>query len=238
MPERFVFRQVDYRDVGTFLADGEIRSKNHADLQRCHRASFQEIVDRRGTSEFEMPNGGGVNDYVPFYFCPITSFTYTIYKRNVPLISPNGDVLGKACEDDRVFFVARPGNFRSTGVSFCFSDFALNSQAPLPTIETNLDLIEKHVHWNVFDESLDTAKIPEIGYLGVCRWFHNMASPSYRMTRSSKRMAEFLVHDAVRLDNIGCIIVKTGEMREQLAPIMEDSNWNIPIYVNRGCYFG
>lgn len=107
MPDRFVFRQIYYADLATFLADGEIRAKNHAIGQRCHQTSYQQIVDRRGTTVFRMPSGGVVNDYVPFYFSPITSFAFTIHKRNVPLISPTGQDLGKANGDERIFFVAR-----------------------------------------------------------------------------------------------------------------------------------
>jgi ssDNA thymidine ADP-ribosyltransferase, DarT len=185
-----------------------------------------------------MPNGGVVNDFVPFYFSPITSFTYTIYKRNVPLVSPTGQALGQASEDDRIFFVARPDSFRGSNLYYCFSDHALNSNVPIPQIETNLDRLESHVFWNVFDESLDKASISEIGYMGVCRWFKNMESPAQRMTRSPKRMAEFLVLDAVPLEHVVCIIAKTDIMRDKLLEMMNASAWNIPIYTKRGCYFG
>ena len=216
MAERFIFRQVYYEDLPTFLEDGEIRAKNHRAHQACHQTSYQQIVDRRGSQQFEMPNGGVVNDFIPFYFSPITSFSFTIFKQNVPLVSPDGQDLGKACEDDRIFFVCRPESFRGTDRYCCFSDFALNSNAPLPSVETDLDRLEEHVHWNVFDEAPYTAKIAEIEYDGVCQIFMSMASPAYRMNRSPKRMAEFLVQEAVSLDYIDCIIAKTDDMRDKL----------------------
>lgn len=185
-----------------------------------------------------MPNGGVVNDYVPFYFSPITAFTYTIFLKNVSLESPDGTFLRQACEDDRIFMVGSPEAFRGAGLSICFSDYALNSRAPMPTIETDLDKLENHVHWDVFDESPLTAKIPEIGYQGVCSWFHNMASPPERMTRKQKRMAEFLVHKAVPLDKITCIIAKTDAMKDTLKTMMAASTWDIPVYTKRGCYYG
>lgn len=80
MPDRFIFRQVYYKDLKTFLADGEVRSKNHKSPQLCHPTSYPNIVNRRGTDAYQMPCGGVVNDYVPFYFSPITAFTFTIYK--------------------------------------------------------------------------------------------------------------------------------------------------------------
>lgn len=238
MPNRFIFRQVHYEDLPTFLVDGEVRAKLHQNPQRCHQTSYQEIVNRRGTDEFALPNGCVVNDFVPFYFSPITSFTFTIYKENVPLVSPDGSYLRQACEDDRIFLVSSPQAFVGSGLFTCFSDYALNSKAPMPTIETDLNKLEQHVHWTVFDEAPMVAAIPDIGYSGVCKWYHNMATPPERMTRSAKRMAEFLVHGAVPLDKIMCIVVKTDEMRAILRGAMAASAWEIPILTQRGCFYG
>jgi hypothetical protein len=238
LPKRFIFRQFHFEDLPRFLADGEIRAKNHPAPQGCHQTSYQDIVNRRGTDEFEMPNGCVVNDFVPFYFSPITSFTFTIYKQNVPLVSPDGTYLRQACEDDRVFLVGSPHDFAGSGLFTCFSDYALNSKAPLPKIETDLNKLEQHVHWAVFDEAPMVAAIPGIGYSGVCRWYHNMVTPPERMTRSAKRMAEFLVYGAVPLNKIVCIVVKTDAMRATLKGMMAASIWDIPILTQQGCYYG
>ena len=238
LPKRFIFRQVHFEDLPTFLADGEIRAKHHRSPQLCHQASYQDIVYRRGTDEFGLPNGCVVNDFVPFYFSPITSFTYSIFMKNVPLVSPQGTYLRQACEDDRIFMVSTPQSFAGSGLFTCFSDYALNSRAPVPTIETDLMRLESHVHWDVFDGSPMVAAIPEIDYLGVCKWYHNMATPPERMTRSAKRMAEFLVHGAVPLDKITCIVAKTDVMQASLVGMMAASAWNIPILTKRGCFFG
>lgn len=237
MPNRFIFRQVHFEDLPIFLADGEVRAKNHLAPQSCHQTSYQDIVNRRGTDEFQMPNGCVVNDFVPFYFSPITSFTFTIYRKNVPLISPTGVELRKACEDDRIFLISSPQTLVGSGLFTCFSDYALNSQAPMPTIETDISKLEDHVHWNVFDEHPMVAAIPDIHYAGVCKWYHNMATPPERMTRSAKRMAEFLVQGAVPLAKIMCIVVKTDAMRDTLRAMMAASGWNIPILTKRGCFY-
>jgi hypothetical protein len=236
MPKRFIFRQIYYQDLAIFLKDGEIRAKNHQAPQKCHQVSYQDIVDRRGTLQFPMPNGRMVNDFVPFYFSPITSFTYTIFRKNVPLISPDGNQLGMACEDQRVFLVSSPEGFRDSEQCTCFSDYALNSMAPMPEVVTDLNTLEEHVHWNMFDESPRVAEIEEIGYQGVCKFFCNTAA-SNRMQRSSMRMAEFLVYEAVPLDKIVCVVAKTDTIGDQLRTMMHASCWNIPIYTKPGCFF-
>jgi hypothetical protein len=237
LPERFIFRQFYYRDLARFLEDGEIRAKNHPTLQACHQTSYQQIVNRRGTAEFQLPGGGVVNDCVPFYFSPVTSFTYTIHQGNVPLVSPNGVTLGQAKSDERVFIVFKTEAFRNSNLEYYFSDYALNSMAPLPSIETDLGKLAQHVHWNVFDEAPYVAAIHEIGYQGVCQYFHNMTSPPTRQLRSQKRMAEFLIKTAVPLNLACCLIAKSAAISDKLHEMMAASHWEIPIFVKPGCYF-
>lgn len=238
MPNRFIFRQVYFGDLPTFLADGNIRAKNHKSLQACHQTSYQEIVNRRGTDEFPMPCGGVVNDYVPFYFSPLSSFTFAIHREErVPLVSPTGENLGIAKDEERIFFVCRIEDFRTSDLTYCFSNYSLNSQVPMPILESDLDKLESHVHWDVFDEIPYAARIPEIEYHGVCTWCHNVAAPPYRQLRKQKRMAEFLVRDAVPIDFTVCIIAKSDTMRDKLQIMMDASNWDIPIFTKPGCYF-
>lgn len=184
-----------------------------------------------------MPHGGVANDYVPFYFSPITSFTFTIHKENVELRAPDGTSLGKANDNERMFFVCAVSDFHNSDLDYCFSDFALNSKAPIPEMKCDLADIETHVHWNVFDNNPYKARISEIGYAGVCRFFANVDTPPERQNRSHKRMAEFLVKDAVPLSFVTCIIAKSAAMQQSLEQVMAVSQWDIPIYVKPDCYF-
>lgn len=237
LPKRFAFRQVCSRDFPVFLQDGEIRSKNHCNPQSCHQTSYPEIVNRRGTEIFELPHGGVVNDYVAFYLSPKTSFTYTIHKGNVRLVSPDGVDLGVATDDERIFFVVAVEPVLKSDLQYCFSDFPLNSRAPMPKVECEPGALESHVHWNVFDEQPVGAAIPEIGYEGVCSYFMNQDSPPERQNRSQKRMAEFLVRDCVPLSFVTCVVTKTAAVQAALTAQMAASNWRIPILAKPGCYF-
>ncbi|RCK20382.1 hypothetical protein TH8_18915 [Thalassospira profundimaris] len=89
----------------------------------------------------------------------------------------------------------------------------------------------------MFDEYPYKGRIDEIGYKGVCQYFKSMDRPPERMTRSQKRMAEFLVRSAVPLSLIDCLIVKSEAIRDKLKPIVDASVWDIPIYVKPGCYY-
>lgn len=236
MPQRFIFRQVDFRDLDRFIADGAIVAKNRNPQQLCHQASYEAIVDRRNTNAYRMPCGGVVNDYVPFYFSTLTSFTYTIYQGNVTVRSPDGTPQGPSNEDQRIFFVSRPERIHDAGLTYCFSDIALNANAPIPTLEQNLGRLEHHVNWSVFDEPPLKAAINELNYPGACRYFKDAAAQG-RMNRSKQRMAEFLVRGEVPLHALDCIIVKSDNMRDTLQPAISASRFALPIYVKRDCYW-
>lgn len=107
----------------------------------------------------------------------------------------------------------------------------------MPTLDANLANLETHIAWSMFDDPPFKALIPEIGYEGVCEYFASRASPQKYQNRSKQRMAEFLVKDAVPLSLVTCVIVRDQDMKQHLQPIMDASQWNIPILVKPGCYF-
>ena len=237
LPDRFIFRMVYYEDCAVFFRDGAIRSKNAQPQQPCHQTSYAQIVSRRGERGMLTPAGHVINDHVAFYFSPITSMAYTIHKGNVPLVSPSGRRLGQASMNDRVFFVANVKRFKDAGLEVWFSDIACNSMAPMPKFESDLNKLEQHVAWDLFDEDPKRAAIPEIGYNGVKNVFMNMDDPERYQNRSQKRMAEFLVKDAMPLSMFDCIITKSDSIKSEVRGMMKDTGVNLPVYSKPGCYF-
>jgi hypothetical protein len=237
VPNRFIFRQVYYKDVALFVADGEVRAKNHPVPQACHQTSYQDIVARRGTADLPMPGGSVVNDYVPFYFSPITAFTYTIFRGNVSLRSPDDRVLGTAVQENRPFLVAKADRVLSSGIKAYFSNIALNRRDSDLIIESDPRLLEQVVNWSVFDDSPRAGHIPEVGYEGVCSYFSDRDTPVAYQKRKSERMAEFLVHGAVPLDLFECIVVHDNKIAAAVTAMLKEGGITIPVYVKPGCYF-
>ncbi len=236
MPERFIFRQVDYRDIPTFLDDGEIRSKNHPNQQTCHQTSYQNLVQRRGTQEFQLPFGGVVNDCVAFYFSPLTSFTCTIHRGNVQVIYPNGGAPTTSRLDDRVFLVAKVTDLYRAALQCCFSNYALNSTVPTPVITNDPNMLETHINWTLFDEYPLAGDILEIGYGGSCKYFHSPATPERYQRRGSIRMAEFLVQTAVPLNLFACIVVPNEQVRKLIQQQVQVAGYDIPVFCKPGCF--
>lgn len=236
MVAQFVFRQFHYSDIKTFIEDGEIRSKNKLPPQLCHQTSYADLVNLRASFAFSLPGGGVVNDYVPFYFSPITSFCFTIHKGNVDVIDPGGRKIGRSNSANRAFVVFSIEKLTKSNLYVCFSDLALNTQAPIPTVIDDLCKLPFHIDWSLFDDTPKVASIPEIGYSGVCKWFQNRPTPTNHQLRSTKRMAEFLVRDAVPIRLAECIVVENSTVGAQVEALMKGSTYSIPVYVKPGCF--
>ncbi|MEA9773461.1 DarT ssDNA thymidine ADP-ribosyltransferase family protein [Xanthomonas campestris pv. raphani] len=217
MPTRFAFRQIDRRDLSTILVDKEIRSKNHPSAQSCHQTSYAQIVGFRGTPAYALPYGGVVNDYVQFYFSPVTAFSYVIHRGNVEVKNPAGVRLGMSSISDRVFLVTKVESIYARRLKVCFSDYALNSMAPMPVVVSEMNRLENHVKWPLFDEIPLVAKIPEIGYDGVCQYFKDCPVPVSRQNRKSARMAELLVKNALPLELVECIVTPNDSVYEEVS---------------------
>lgn len=236
MPKRFIFRQVCIQDIPVFFKDEEIRSKNHSNVQQCHQVSYQEIVERRNSKDLTLPCGSTVNDYVPFYFCPLTAFTYTISQGNVPIKSPDGIHLGVAKIEDRAFLVFDPLEV-SKVCKIYFSDTAMNCAYREVNVSSNIEDLEDLINWSVFDDHPIKAAIPEIGYEGVCFYFKSTASNPLYAERSSQRMAEFLVYQAIPISLLKCIIVINEDAKNVTLAALRNAGIDATVYVKPECFF-
>lgn len=236
MLERFIFRQVDYRDVPTFLADGEIRSKNHPNQQVCYQTSYSNLVDRRGTSQFQLPFGGVVNDCVALYFSPLTSFTYAIHRGSVQVTPPNGGVQTQSRLEDRVFLVAKVSDLYRAGLQCCFSNYALNSAVPKPEIVNDPCLLEEHINWELFDEDPLAGCIPEIGYGGSCRYFTSKDTPERYQRRTPIRMAEFLVRTAIPFRLFTCVVAPNEQRKTLIQQAIQAAGYQLPVFSKPECF--
>lgn len=237
MHRRFAFRQVDYRDIQTFITDREIRSKNNVNVQRCYQTSYPEIVNRRNEPHYHLPNGGVVNDYVAFYLSPYTSFCYAINKgERVKVVDLNGNDIGYSSYLDRVFLLCDIDNIFNSCLEFCFSDSALNNLVMNPNVSCDPNDFSTLIKWDLFDDAPIIAQIPEIGYDGVCSYFCNKAVPQKYQDRARMRMAEFLVRDAVPLRFVTCIVVPNDEKERLISRLISDAGINIPVYQKPECF--
>lgn len=146
----------------------------------ANEAGNPEIKQRRRGQPVTCPPGGVVGDYVPFYFAARSPMMYVLWQGSVP--SFTGD------HHDLVYFVSHVDRMVQAGLDFVISDRnaakALADFTPDVAVLGDLTSVEPHsdfVDWPLMRATM----------------WNNTADDGERMER---RMAEFLVRDAVPLD--------------------------------------
>lgn len=224
-----------YKNLEKYFSDGALYAKKHSPPQPGFRISFDDIVARRGT-QFTTPDGTNINNYVPFYFSPITKMAYTIHAGKVPLKDTGGVCLGKASMDDVAFIVVEPGRLFASGRRCWFTDIACNSRLS-PVYKQDPKELTNHIEWSLFDDQPMIGQIPEIGYEGVCRWQQDRDDPARYQSRGTKRMAEFMVLDYLEMTEVSCIVLKNDAHLAEIQSWVKAASLDIPVLVKPGCYF-
>jgi ssDNA thymidine ADP-ribosyltransferase, DarT len=118
-----------------------------------------------------------------------------------------------------------------------FSNIALNSLDSEIVFGNTLGELKDGVIWSLFDDPPMTSHIPEIGYGGVCQYFHNRDTPAAQQNRSRHRMAEFLVRERLPLNLVQCIVVQNENIADHVRGVLAANDWEIPVLVKQGCFF-
>ena len=232
---RYIFRMTHYRNIEQQMIDGFLYSRNNLNGKARYSICYDEIVNRRGTEQF-TPDLENLNEFVPFYFSPATAMSFTISQGNVIFKSPNGGSLGPGSNEHIVFYVCDPLQVHELGLKYWFTDIACNSGI-LPEFQNNIALLEEHISWDLFDDNPKMAHIREIGYNGVCSWFHDRDKPEKYQNRKKKRMAEFLVRDYFPIDLVKCIVTKSDRIRTEVEHWVDVNERNIDVLTKPGCFF-
>ena len=232
---RRIFRMTHFRNVEQHMADGNLYARNNPLGTAQYSICYDEIVQRRGTQIF-TPKQQNINQYVPFYFSPCTGMALAIAGGYVKFTSPDGTVLGQSNNDDVVFYVCDPQEVHALNLEYWITDIGCNSGIP-PLFSNDIEDLESHINWKLFDETDRMGRIPEIGYNGVCRWTHNRDEPPHHQNRKKERMAEFLVRDHLPVELIKCIVTKNDNVRTQVEQWVNANGRNIDVYTKRGCFY-
>ena len=217
------------------MADGVLFARNNPAGQPQFSICYNEIVQRRGTQIF-TPNGKDINQFVPFYYSPSTGMALAIDRGGVQFTDPNGTFISQSNSDDIVFYVCNPNRVHNENLEYWITNIGCNSGIP-PKFTNDINDLESHVNWALYDESPRMGHITEIGYNGVCQYTFNRDNPPKHQNRMQERMAEFLVRDHFPIELVECIITKNDIVRTQVEHWVALNGRNIDVLTKRGCFF-
>jgi len=70
----------------------------------------------------------------------------------------------------------------------------------------------------------------------VCRYQQDRDDPPAHQQRSTKRMAEFLVRDCLKMEAVSCIVLKSAEHERQVRAWLDAASLPIRLLIKPACY--
>ena len=172
----------------------------------------------RAAKPLPNPPGGGVHDYVPFYFAPRSPMLSAIHA---------GKVAGCTVpQQDVVHFETTLERVTAQGEPFVFYD--RNATLAYSKPYTSLARLDA-VAWDLLTET------PRLD--GFCKYFQNRHQEERYVDRMERRMAEFLVQDSVPLAQFIRIGVCTPAKAAQVQAILDAAGVLLQTEVKTDWYF-
>lgn len=231
---RFIFRITHWENIQHYLRDGVIRAKDIPPLQAGYRVSDPGIISRRGI-DISNVVGFPINEYVPFYFSPLTTMAYSIAKGNVKVLDQRDRVVSDSSSKDMALIVARVDEVAAS-TEYKFTNAACNTAMP-PEVYDDIQVLEQTIKWDLFDDGSVKGRIPEIGYQGSTRYCSDSDKDPRYHNRKKDRMAEFMVHREFPMSLCCAIVTFTAEQAIILQASVTPTSLNIPVLHNPNCFF-
>ncbi|MFI7543089.1 DUF4433 domain-containing protein [Actinoplanes sp. NPDC049599] len=190
-------------DQGGLLCD---RACQKSGLNRRNIA-YTSIKAQRARTVVEVPPGGTLDQYVPFYFGPKSPMMLT-YK--------SGNVTGKR-EDlsELLYFVTAAQDIAAAGLPFAFTDGH-------PIVEPRL----------FFNDLVDLREV-DLPLMKERDWFDYDDYPD----RKRRRQAEFLVWEKMPLEYMRGIVTMNEEKCRKVLGILESNDVDLPCRSRPGWYY-
>jgi hypothetical protein len=165
------------------------------------------------------PPGGGIHDFVPFYFAPRSPMLRAIH---------GGKVSGCTLkQEDIVYFETTVDEVQRSGLEFVFYD--RNATLAFSKAYTDLAELPTAIAWYLLTET------PRLD--GFCKYWQNNPQNPRHADRMERRQAEFLLKQQVPLSAILRIGVIDEQRAVSVREILAYSSTNIPVTVMPEWYF-
>lgn len=182
---------------------------------RCHRIASTNvdvgdtsIKSRRTRITVSCGPGGKVCDYVPFYYAPRSPMLYSIQCGNVPGVNPDQRRL--------IYVVSSTDAAYGAGLRCVFTDG--NAATAFTKFRDDPALLDELVDWPL---------------MGARLWYNTTEDPD----RRRRRMAEFLVHEALPLALVTEIGVYGRHAQEYVAAVLDHAGIELLVAIRGGWYF-
>ncbi|MFQ3611442.1 MAG: DUF4433 domain-containing protein [Fimbriimonadales bacterium] len=207
MGSRIPIYHITHKDnLANILKQGYLYCDHEAQKYLRRQTAYSHLKARRAMTY--VPQGGTLDQYVPFYFAPRSPMLYAIYTGYVPGVA--------ADQSPIVYLVTEVQTVADAGLKFAFCD-----RHPLSgwvRWSSNLKDLPQMIDWRVM-QSLT--------------WYNTEEYPD----RKSRRQAEFLVHDKLPFGLIHRIGVYDRTVLQQVQGLLQSYSYQLNVSVERGWYY-
>lgn len=210
MDKRLLYHMTHYHNLRSILENGGLSAYSHI-LKRnvsYTNMAHQNIQDRRARRIIEVPPGGNLHDYVPFYFATRSPMLSALIHGRVQGFDGN--------EEDIIYLATRTDIIKESNLPFVFSDG--HGIIDITEFYNNLADLDK-VDWDIMKERY---------------WKDTLEDPD----RERRRQAEFLVFQFVDINYFLGIGVKNEKMKQVVMDILNEYGIDFPVLVRKNFYFG
>lgn len=207
-PERALIWRILHRDnLPWVLANG--LHCGSSSVRGAHWVSIgnAELISKRASHPVPVPPGGVLNDYVPFYFTPLS-----VMLRN---IHTGWGGIQQRHNDEIVILVSSLPKVRELGLSFLFTD--------------------RHAYYRWANFYADLAELSQVDWALLQR--RDFKRDEDDPDKVGRYQAEALVHRHVPIQallGVGCY---SERMRASIERTMRDLNVTLPVHTRPGWYF-
>lgn len=190
------------------LGAGAIRAHALAGDETVTDIAEPGIKAKRAIKAVPCDPGSCVGNYVPFYFAPRSPMLYSISRDNVTGVDPDQAPI--------VYLVSSTERVTGSGLPFAFSDG--NAATAITEFSNDIGVLAAMVDWPLMEET----------------YWRNTLEDGDRVRR---RMAEFLVLDALPLSLVEEVAVFDVRIEARVREILHEAGVDVPVAVRRDWYF-
>jgi hypothetical protein len=214
-----LFHITDYTNLPAICAAGALLAKNVVAAKggEYKNIAYQGAQGKRARKVLPDPPGGGIHDYVPFYFAPRSPMLMAIHRGRVNGCTNQEPVIHLETTVSAAIDGGRPYVFFDRNATLDYSESF-----------TRLGDLDK-VAWSLLKES------PHLD--GFCKYFNSSTVKPEYGDRLERRMAEFLVQERVPLQAIVRIGVVNEGVKRQVDSILQKAGVQLRSEVQGAWYF-
>lgn len=214
-----LFHITECSNLPSILAAGALLAKNVVAAQggAYRNIAYQGAQGKRAGKSLPNPPGGGIHDFVPFYFAPRSPMLMAIH---------NGRVAGCTNQEPIVHLETTVSAAIEGGRPYVFFD--RNATLDYSEPFTRLEDLDK-IAWPLLTEA------PQLD--GFCKYFNSSPRKPEYGDRLERRMAEFLVQERVSLSAIVRVGVVNADMKRRVDLILSDAGVQLRAEVQTSWYF-